>query len=46
MNIEEKNLAVWSASASAIALVPASMFKVPGIWERKTRPYVIQQPIV
>ena len=46
MNIEEKNLAVWSASASAIALVPAARFKVPGNWEGITRPYVVQQPIV
>lgn len=46
MTIEEKILAIWSSNAAAIALVPASRFKVPGNWQGLTRPYVIQYPIV
>lgn len=46
MTIVEKNLAVWSADATATALVPAARFKVPGNWQGIARPYVIQYPIV
>jgi len=45
MTIEEKVLAIWTADAAAIALVPAARFKVPGNWQNLARPYVIQYPI-
>ena len=45
MTIDEKILAIWTADATATALVPASRFKVPGNWEDLARPYVIQYPI-
>ena len=45
MTIEEKMLAIWTASASAIALVPAARFKPPGNWQDLDRPYIIQYPV-
>lgn len=36
---------IWTADLTAIALVPASRFKVPGNWENLDRPYVIQWPV-
>lgn len=45
MTIEEKLLSIWTASATAIALVPASRFKVSGGWQNMDRPYIIQKPI-
>lgn len=36
---------IWTADATATALVPASRFKVPGNWQNLDRPYVIQWPI-
>lgn len=45
MTIEEHTIDVWSADAAAIALVPASRFKVPGVYQGMTRPYVVMFPI-
>ena len=45
MTIEEKIASVWAADGAALALVPASRFKVPGNWQNLDRPYVIQYPI-
>lgn len=44
MRIEDKILLVWAAEPTAIALVPASKFKVPGNYDKLTTPYVIHFP--
>ena len=41
MVIEEKLIALWGASGTATALVPAYNVKVPGNWQNLERPYII-----
>lgn len=41
MTIQEKIFALWSADASAIALVPAARFKPAGAYQNLAIPYVL-----
>lgn len=45
MTVEEKIYALWSADATATALVPAARFKPGGVYQNLTVPYVIHWPI-
>ena len=45
MTVEEKIFALWSADATAIALVPAASFKPGGVYQNLTVPYVLHWPI-
>ena len=45
MTIPEKTFALWGASASAIALVPAAQFKYGGLYQNVTYPCVMFQRI-
>lgn len=46
MTVEEKIFALWSADATATALVPAARFKPGGIYQNLAAPYVLHWPIV
>lgn len=45
MTVEEKVYALWSADATATALVPAARFKPGGIHQNVTVPYVLHWPV-
>lgn len=45
MTAAEKIFALWSADATATALVPAARFKYAGPYQNITAPYVIYSPI-
>lgn len=46
MTVEEKAFALWSADATATALVPAASFKPGGAYQDLATPYVLHWPIV
>lgn len=46
MTVEEKIFALWSADATAIALVPDARFKPGGAYQNLAAPYVLHWPIV
>ena len=45
MTLDEKIFALWSADATATALVPAGRFKPPGNYQNIAAPYVVFYPI-
>ncbi len=45
MTVEEKIYALWSADATATALVPAASIKPPGKYQNLAAPYIIHWPI-
>lgn len=45
MTVEEKVFALWSADATATALVPATSFKPGGVYQNLGATYVLHWPI-